>query len=400
MSRSKRSSLVLDGSEIKFRLEAERSATKTPVHIDWVRFTCLLRNAPAAPAEILFPSPMANIWETEYRSAELARLLRELPDEDFSPATQALDLGQTVAAALGSDFSVNPVYKKGQDFYKFRWSIERNSVEVGWVGFGVSSDSPRQQSQAATIHCNLFGMACTFATVGWRDRIADVVQERDAKLTRCDFALDFFDGYDGGILAIEDDYNAGRCNVGGRRLKVNHVGDWSQHSKGARSIYFGSKEAGKETNCYEKGDQLFGVDAGSSWLRVELRYGNKHRVLPIDMLRRPADFFACASDWHADVLAKAGAVAQPVAVPCHKRLPQETVEAECHRNIRWTLQTAAPSIAAAFQYLGVDDFLEFVTNQKLPARLQKFTPTELRRSFVAAFGRYSQSEGSPALIAA
>lgn len=401
MTRPSKSALVLDGSEVKYRLEAERLASKTPVHVDWLRFTVLRRNAPVVPLKYLFPiSANASIWDTDYREAELERVLRETPDCDFDASAQALDLAQTVALALGPDFTVNPEIKKGHDFYKFRWCIERNSTECGWIGFLSSGESPRQKAQGQTIHCNLFGMACTFAAHGWRHRLADIIEEREATLTRCDLALDFFDGYKGGILAIRDDYNQGRCNVGGKLLKVNFVGDWSDHSKGARSIYFGSKEAGKETNAYEKGDQLFGVDAGSPWLRLELRYGNKLRILPVDMLRRPADFFAGASDWHAAALALAGAVVAAEKVSTVERLPLETVEAECVRNIRWTLQTAAPSIAAAFQYLGVDEFMCFVTNQKLPGRLQKFMPQELGRSFNAAFGRLSQSEGSPALIAA
>lgn len=400
MTRPSRSALVLDGSEVKYRLEAERLASKTPVHVDWVRFTTLRRNAPYIPVSFLFPDPNTNIWDDDYRAGQQARVLREIPDCDFDAAAQALDLAQTVAAALGPDFAVNSEFKKGHDFYKFRWCIERNSAECGWVGFLSSGESPRQKAQGQTIHCNLFGMACTFAAHGWRDRLADIVEQREATLTRCDLALDFFDGYKGGIKAIRDDYNEGRCNVGGKFLKVNFVGDWSDHSKGARSIYFGSKEAGKETNAYEKGDQLFGIDAGSSWLRLELRYGNKLRVLPVDMLRRPADFFAGASDWHAAALALAGAVVNAEKVSTVERLPMETVEAECVRNIRWTLQTAAPSIAAAFQYLGVEEFLTFVSNQKLPGRLQKFMPNELGRAFTAAFGRLSQPEGSPAFAAA
>jgi len=400
MTRPSRSSLVLDGSEVKYRLEAERLASKTPVHVDWVRFTVLRRNAPFVPVDLLFPHPDTNIWDENYRAAQQARVLRDIPDCDFDAATQALDLAQTVVTALGPDFAVNPEFKKGHDFYKFRWCIERNGAECGWVGFLSSGDSPRQKAQAQTIHCNLFGMACTFASHGWRNRLADILETRDATLTRCDLALDFFDGYPGGIKAIRDDYNEGRCNVGGKLLKVNFVGDWSEHSQGGRSIYFGSKEAGKETNAYEKGDQLFGVDAGSPWLRLELRYGNKLRVLPVDMLRRPADFFAGASDWHAVALALADAVVEPQKVSTIERLPLETIEAECVRNIRWTLQTAAPSVAAAFQYLGVEEFLTFVSNQKLPGRLQKFMPAELGRSFTAAFGRLSQPEGAPAFIAA
>lgn len=310
MTRASKNSLVLDGSEVKLRLQAERIQSKTPVHVDWVRFTVIRRNAPFIHVDNLFPLPhITDRQDPEYREwakkqavtqevlqirAQWQKALNEVPDADFSASTQALELAEKVAAALGKDYKVNPEIKKGHDFYRFRICIERNHVECGWVGFLSSGDSPRQQAQAQTIHCNIFGMACTFAEHGWRDRLADIVEDHQATLTRCDLALDFFDGYEGGINSIRDDYNNGLCNVGGRFLRVNFVGDWSQHSKGARSIYFGSREAGKETNCYEKGDQLFGVEAGSPWLRIELRYGNKLRVLPVDMLRRPADFFAGA----------------------------------------------------------------------------------------------------------
>lgn len=415
MSRPGRSSLVMDGSEVKFRLEAERLDSKTPVHVDWVRFTCLLRNAPVLPVTHLFRLPyISDRQEPEYRawakkqlndyensqcSGQFASVLREVADCDFDAATQALELGGVVCNAFGTDYMVNPVVKKGHDFYKFRWSIERAGVECGWIGFLASGDSPRQQAQSKTIHANLYGMACTFAAAGWRDRLADIVESRAAVLTRCDLALDFFEGLPGGIKGIEADYNAGKLNVGGKLLKVNHLGDWSSFSKGGRSIYFGSKEAGKETNCYEKGDQLFGVGV-SPWLRAELRYGNKLRVLPVDMLRRPADFFGGASDWHLHLLTVANASFVPEKVSTAKRLELETVEAECVRSMRWTLTTAAPSIAVAFEHLGVEEFLTFVMNQKLPSRLRKFKPVELAKSYIAAFGRLSQPEGCPPFVPA
>ncbi|MBW8721324.1 MAG: replication initiation factor domain-containing protein, partial [Polaromonas sp.] len=99
MTRPSRSSLVLDGSEVKYRLEAERLASKTPVHVDWVRFTVLRRNAPFVPVDLLFPHPDTNIWDENYRAAQQARVLRDIPDCDFDAATQALDLAQTVVTA-------------------------------------------------------------------------------------------------------------------------------------------------------------------------------------------------------------------------------------------------------------------------------------------------------------
>lgn len=393
MTRPSKSALVLDGNEVKLRLEAERSDSKTPVHVDWVRFTCLLRNAPAPSVDDLFPRA-TSVWDEAHRQAEFQKVLREIPDHDYTPSVQALNLAREVAQALGDDFTVAPEVRKGHDFYRFRWSIERNGQECGWVGYLSSGDSPRQQAQARTIHCNLFGAACTFARHGWNHRLADMVDSRDGDLTRCDLALDFFDGMEGGIESILADYKAGLCDVGGKRLKSNMVGRWAEGCE--RSLYFGSKEAGKQTNCYEKGHQLFGPESGSQWLRIELRYGNKLRVLSSDMLRRPADFFAGASDWHTSMLLNADAIVTPEAVKCNGRLAAETVEAEVTRNVRWTLENASPSIAIAFHCLG-DEFLEFVTNKKLPGRLQRFSLSEIKQAFGSAFRRVSTVEGySPA----
>ena len=111
------------------------------------------------------------------------------------------------------------------------------------------------------------------------------------------------------------------------------------------------------------------------------------------MLRRPADFFAGASDWHASMLLKADAIVSPEPVKCSGRLASETVEAEVTRNLRWAFQTAAPTIAAAFQNLG-DEFLELVSNQKLPGRLQKFSASEIKRAFGSAFKRVSTVGGA------
>lgn len=391
MTRPSKSALVLDGSEIKVRLEAERAASKTPVHVDWVRFTTLLRNNPTPSVDLLFPPAAVSVWDDNFRQQQIARILAELPDEAFGAAAQARDLATEVAAALGTDYTVAADMRKGHDFYRFRWAIERNSVECGWVGFLSSSDSPRQQAQSKTLHVNLFGAACTFAAHGWNHRLADLVDQRDGDLTRCDLALDFFDGLAGGLDSIVEDYKSGACDSGGKRLKSNCVGDWLNGRE--RSLYFGSKEAGKQTNCYEKGHQLFGAESGSQWLRIELRYGNKLRVLGTDMLRRPADFFAGASDWHALMLTKADAIATPEHVATTSRLALETVNAEVARVVRWAMNTAAPTIAAAFHFMG-DEFLDLVSGTKLPGRLQKFSKAEIARAFGAVCHPVSSVEGA------
>lgn len=388
---TKSNNLVLDGSEVKVRLLAERAALKTAVHVDWVRFTCLLRNAPTPSVDALFPLSVS-VWDDDFRKAELQKILREVPDCDFVPSAQALDLANEVCLALGEGFAVHSEMRKGHDFYRFRWSIVRNGAEVGWVGFLASGDSPRQ-NQAKTIHANLYGSACTFAAVGWTDRIADLIERNEAKVTRVDLALDFFDGLLGGIEQIKAEFDQGLTNVGGRRLKCNMVGDWSADSQDGRSFYFGSKEAGKQTNAYEKGHQLFGFAAGSKWLRVELRYGNKLRVLSADMLRRPADFFAGASDWHRSTLAKAEFCAVPAPVRTTGRLAIETVKAEVARALRWAVNTAGPSLSMLVQHATESQLFEVTENKRLPGRMQKFSTSEIKAAFMSAFSISSSVGG-------
>jgi len=388
MSKSKTSALVLEGDTVKLRLQAERQESGNSVHVDWVRFTAMLRAAPAPSLDLLFPATRHDSVQWENTQAARLKSQKDFEESDYIATAQALDLATQAAACLGPQFTVDPEIKKGMDFYKSRFSIILNGTECAWVGFLSSSDSPRQQSQAATIHCNIFGTACTFADAGWRDRLADLIDSHEATLTRADLALDFFDGYQGGIDSVRSDYRDGLCNVGGRKLKFNLVGDWENGHD--RSIYIGSREAGKITNIYEKGDQLYGEKANSDWVRFELRYGNKLRVLSSDLLRRPDDFFAGASDWHQSVMLKAHATAKAEKVPCIGRLPIETVKAECLRSIRWVKETAAANLAVAFEYLGENEFLSIVTHQKLPGRLAKFSREQIQKQIAPAFKKITE----------
>lgn len=378
--------LVVDGDTVKLRLLAERQFSSNAVHVDWVRFTCPLRAAPVPNADVLFmrwDSP-----ELENQDQLRHRSLMDFHASEYQASAVSNELAYLVAGALGPDFVVESEAKKGMDFYKYRWSITLNGVEVAWVGFLTSSDSPRQSKQAKTIHANIFGTACTFAADGWNDRIADLVDEVEGNVTRVDLALDFFDGYEGGIDSVVTAYRDGLTNVGGRKLKFNLVGDWVNGHD--RSVYIGSREAGKITNVYEKGDQLYGEKANSDWLRFELRYGNKLRVLSSDILRRPDDFFAGASDWHESVMLQAAVKSVPEKVTCNPRLQIETVSAECSRAVRWIKETAAANLALAFEYLDPSEFLSIVTNQRLPGRLAKFSREQIKAQFQPALKKINE----------
>lgn len=405
LTRAKKSDLVLDGNEVMLRLRAERQASKGLVHVDWVRFTTRLRNAPTPTVDDLFPveAPVRDVgmslddWakrkfdalQRSTRHQRMREALASMADPDFSVSAQAKTLADQVCNALGPDFSVYPEVRKGHDFYRFRWSIVRNEVECGWVGYLSSGESPRQQAQASTIHANVYGTACTFAKHGFANRLAGLIRQTDAVITRVDLALDLFDGIKGGMDRVMADYKAGLMDHFGNRPKSNCVGDWANGR--ARSFYIGSREAGKQTNCYEKGHQLFGPKDDSPWFRSELRYGNKQRVLGPEMLERPDDFFAGASDWHAALLLEAGATFAAKPVPVDAQLPVQTIAAEVKRNVRWLMDTASASLALAFQHLGTDAFMELVENKKLPGRLGKFSRNEVASVYERAFKNLSGS---------
>lgn len=392
--------LVLDGETIKFRLQAEREAYSTPVHIDWLRFTVQRRLSDFPHVDTLFPRAVdVGMWDETYRKRQFDQLLRELPGSEFEASAQAMELAEEVAEALGADFVAQPELRKGHDFYKHRFSIERNGVECGWIGFLASSDSPRQRAQSKTLHCNLYGAACTFATFGWKERMAHIIRHRDGDITRCDLALDFFDGMPGGIKGAEADYLAGLMDVGGKRPKCSNVGDWTNGAE--RSFYVGSKEAGKQTNIYEKGHQLFGRDSGSLWHRIEVRYGNKLRILPVDMLTRPADFFAGTSEWHATMLRAADVCVTPEAIKTTPRLADETAEAAATRVIRWVMRTAAPALAFIAEHADPETFCDLVGTTKRPGRLRGFSTGEVNSAVKRVMNRISNvADAGPVLQAA
>jgi len=412
---AKTNPVVVDGNQVKLRLQAARTAHETHIHVDWVRFTCLLRSVtpdfltrrgPVLPsAETLGMRSIRSVTRMiDYRKKKdglsepaqetIHRLIRSTLEsyeaEHQTPAfqwasSQALELAKEVVEALGDEFEVSPEIKGGKDFYKYTYTLERDGYPCGWVGFMAGSNSHSAEAQNQTIHVNIEGHACTFAAHGWNVRIADLIDKHEAKITRCDLALDLFDG---GIAidALADDYKSGAFDVYGKRPQVDVKGDWVNGC--ARSFYVGSRANGKQTNIYEKGDQLFGKEAKSPWVRIELRYGDQNRVLSSDMFRRPADFFAGASDWHNLQLVKAAASAVPQKMKTHKKLPLQTVKAEISRNLRWAFTSAAPTISAAFKYLSEAEFLELCDwrKHKLPGRLRRFAESDLLSAFSTPIG--------------
>ncbi len=72
---------VIDGDTVKMRVLAERQFHGRSVHVDWVRFTCLLRNSPVPNADVLFTR-----WDSpdlEIQDANRARSLMDFHASEF-----------------------------------------------------------------------------------------------------------------------------------------------------------------------------------------------------------------------------------------------------------------------------------------------------------------------------
>lgn len=394
---SRKPVLTFDGSTVKARLIEERKISG-PVHVDWLRFTVRTRNAPIVDADDLFPKP-AVIWDNvheEKRTTAMQEALQRLNEQEYAAGMQARALASQVAEALGEGFGVGIEPMRGMDFYAKRWSIMRHGFECGWVAFGASSESPAQRRQAETIHCNLYGHACTFAETGWREKIAAIIDECGGWITRVDLALDAFEGFAGGMERVKADYTAGLMDVRGKRPKCGFAGDWAnapETKTDGQSFYLGSREAGKLTNVYTKGVEQFGVGQGGNWLRVELRYGNKLRELESNILLRPADFFAGASDWHAAVLLEvAKLVPAAEVIPCTKKIQDKTVEAAVSRVVNWAQSTAGATFAFLMKFVPNEQILSIIETTKKPGRLHPYTDGQC----LAAVNRLFEAQACPA----
>lgn len=175
--------------------------------------------------------------------------------------------------------------QKGMFGYKSSYDVmiwmEGAFIRVGLVAMGGTNT-------ANTMMVDLSGKGCSLVSC-WQSVYA-AMQDLDARITRADTALDLLEGFT--LDQFDDLYRAGEFNCGGRIPSRRYVeGGHSQdlHAHG-RTLYLGKKANGKELCIYEKGKQL--GDPDSEWLRIEIRFGNRDRVIPHEIVLDPTRFFA------------------------------------------------------------------------------------------------------------
>jgi phage replication initiation protein len=81
---------------------------------------------------------------------------------------------------------------------------------------------------------------------------------------------------------------AGGAHSGTSAVSCSQAGNWIAPDGTGRTLYIGKAKNGKMLRVYEKGRQL-GCPT-SEWVRWEVQFTNRDRVIPIESLTSPAEF--------------------------------------------------------------------------------------------------------------
>ena len=161
---------------------------------------------------------------------------------------------------------------------------------LGWLGVSDRGDNMRGRW---CLH--LTGAACALLLPGAFLALSVDLERFNGKITRIDLAVDDLTGEHSVARAIEK-YAMGDFTMGGRPPKFRHI-----CSSDGDTFYVGRRGSGKYYRCYQKGRQL--GDESSPWVRHEVEFHSQNRLLPLDILLNPLEYFKGAYpdvfDWIA-----------------------------------------------------------------------------------------------------
>ena len=218
----------------------------------------------------------------------------------------------------------------------------------GFIAFGGDS-------QKHTVNVQLTGAAC--AHVKEWAHAASRLSDIGARLTRVDVAFDDVKGVHDLREAVSM-HAAGKFTTNGRPPSMQRQG-WDDGS--GKTVYIGKDRAHQQLCVYEKGREQGARDGdeASSWVRWEARFGAAYRVIPFDILTRPAAymrgqypalyFVRAVAERAGEYLAKASA----------------NFSSAC----RHARQQCGRFLHAVRETLGADGFNDFVTRELVVRRL-------------------------------
>jgi phage replication initiation protein len=162
----------------------------------------------------------------------------------------------------------------------------------GMFGYRTSMilmDSDCQQIGVAAFDGNKGSLFISITGRGCRlfdmDVVSSWLKRAGANITRVDIAHDDFEGNYNVRFAL-DAYYSGQFDLRSRP-SARFIDDLG--SGAGCTLYVGNPTNGKGCRIYEKGKQL--GDKESPWVRWELQFTSRERVIPYDVLTKPASYF-------------------------------------------------------------------------------------------------------------
>jgi len=278
------------------------------------------------------------------------------------------DLTRLAEFIVGSDALLKVSRPTGRALYRYKNSCliwDREGALVGRVAFG---------GNAETVLFELSGEGCRWVK-SW-SHVHFQLEILCARVSRCDIALDDFEGVSLNLRELAQQAAGGLFKAGGRPPKTRFLDDHGNLT--GCTLYVGRK-GHKELCIYEKGKAF--KDESSPWLRIEQRFYGKHvaeemgegvpgrRGLPLDIILHPLRYFRAAHVYLADLCERIGLVdaANKLVVVKAK------VEATANAMVKWFREQCGPSLNLLVQALG-DDADAFVrkhlTRESLPSRFK------------------------------
>ena len=160
-------------------------------------------------------------------------------------------------------------------------------VPVGKVGTMAATKSNR-----AMYVFSITGEGCAYFDMSKLSIICFAI--KGAKITRVDTAMDDFEG-DFTVRRAQMMYRAGKFQSTGKahggKMPLSNFMEKKDGGKSlGKTFYVGDRKNGKMLRVYEKGIKE-GDELRPDWVRWEVQFGNKDRVVPWDILTNPSTYF-------------------------------------------------------------------------------------------------------------
>ncbi len=260
---------------------------------------------------------------------------------------------------------MRPTGRKFQFYNDYCVVLDREDQLAGRICFGGNNE--RMQVE-------LTGAGCHWVP-SW-SYVHFQLEILSARITRCDVALDDFQGVALDLHELEAQAKAGLFKANGRPPKTRFIDD---HGNGTGCTLYVGKKGHKELCVYEKGKAL--KDETSPWLRVEQRFYGKHvgeenaageRVgsgLPLDIVLHPLRYFRAAHEYLAELCDRCGIL----DVANKLKVVKAKVEATVSAAVKWFKTQAGSSLNLFMQALGDDAdgvLRKNLTREPLPSRFK------------------------------